>query len=117
HGCADQRAGQQPAHDPLIADDFVLEKRSHDGAEHAGGGQHHAAPGGVRMAEPLEAEYEKDRGDEVGDFDRVEAHFFFASSLVSFLRNILSMRSVIMNPPTTLAVARITAINPSQAVK
>src|SRR5437660_12924082 len=65
------------------------------------------------MAQPFQAQDEENRGYQIGSFKRIgEDHFFSSAVTASFLRNILSMRSVIRKPPVTLIMAEVTATVP-----
>ena len=63
----------------------------------------------ARMRQPLQAEDEEDRGDQIGDVDERQM------SLIAryFFLNMPSMRWVTRKPPTTLIVASTTAMKPS----
>src|SRR5215467_7411271 len=66
------------------------------------------------MAEPLQAKNKQAGGDEISGFQEVlgVGHFFSSALTASFLRNILSMRSVMRKPPVTLIMAEVTAAQP-----
>ena len=113
-GHADDRAEHQRDGDPLVVDDPVMQQRPADGQEHPELAGPHPAPRRGRRAHPFQREDEQGRGDQVGDLDDV-----FASHGASFMAfsgrlalNILSMRSVMRKPPTTLLVAATIAIVP-----
>src|SRR5262245_19177576 len=96
-----------------------MQQCADDGHQHSKGGGIHTATSRFRMAHPLEAVYEKDRGEQIAEFNKViAAHHRFSSfppeSLPPPIRslNILSMRSMLMNPPTTLILAEVTAMQP-----
>src|SRR5258708_12052353 len=90
-----------------------MKQRADKRGGHAGGGHDHAAARRVRMAQALEAHDKQNGGEQVSCFKYVGADPFLASAFTgSFLRNILSMRSVIRKPPVTLMVAEVTAIHP-----
>src|SRR5689334_22261357 len=94
-----------------------MEQRSNNGSGHAGGSHDHAAARRVRMAQPLQAQYEEAGGNQICGFKKIlrVAHFFssgLAALGASFLWNILSMRSVIRKPPVTLIMAEVTAAQP-----
>src|SRR5262245_28287707 len=70
------------------------------------------------MAQSFQTEDKKDRGEQIAEFDKIIAVHQRCSSfppeappLIRSL-NILSMRSVIINPPTTLIIAETTAMKP-----
>src|SRR5215510_8997342 len=71
------------------------------------------------MAQPFQTEDEKDRGEQIAEFDKIIAVHQRCSSFppesppppIRSL-NILSILSVIINPPTTLIIAEMTAMNP-----
>src|ERR1700704_3198975 len=94
-----------------------MKKCANHSGGHSSGSHDHAAARGVRMAQPLQAKNEEAGGDQVCGFEEIlsVAHFF-SSGLTglgtSFLRNILSMRSVIRKPPVTLIMAEVTAAQP-----
>src|SRR3954447_7625153 len=94
-----------------------MEKRADNSGSHAGRSHNHSAARRIRMAQPLQAKNEQAGSDEVCGFKEIlsVAHFFSSGLSVlgaSFLRNILSMRSVIRNPPVTLIMAEVTAAQP-----
>src|SRR5882724_12298966 len=94
-----------------------MKKRANNSGSHSGGSHNHAAARRVRMAQSLQAKNKKAGGDQVCGFQEIlrVAHFF-SSGLTglgaSFLRNILSMRSVMRKPPVTLIMAEVTAAQP-----
>src|SRR2546427_3910737 len=74
----------------------------------------HAVAGRARGTQPFEREDEKSGGDEVGNFDDLfGADHGVHGFLGPLARNILSIRSVIRNPPTRLPVAATMAMVPS----
>src|SRR5262249_46817814 len=90
-----------------------------DRDQHSQRGHIHSAAGSLRVAQSFQTENEKDRGEQIAEFDNIIAAHqcrssFTPESLPPPMRslNILSMRSVIMNPPTTLIIAETTAIKP-----
>src|SRR5579872_7186177 len=94
-----------------------MEERAENRREHSGGRQDHAAARRIRMAQPFQSENKQDGGGQIGGFKKIAGVHFFSPVLssvfmASFLRNILSMRSVIRNPPVTLIVAEVTAAHP-----
>src|SRR5208283_2826251 len=98
--------------DPLVVHDAVMQQR-------AGNCQHHSyfagpdsAPRGSRRTQPLQRENEKDGGDDVGDLNDLCGRWDHGFCVRLDL-NILSMRSVMMNPPTALLVAATIAMVPS----
>src|SRR5262249_21293342 len=104
----DRRAEDEADEDPLVAHDLVV----HQGP---GNRQHHsdlthldATPGGRGMAEPFERQDEEHRRRDVRGLRKVGRIHLPGSRF----RNILSMRSVITKPPTTLAMEHVTAIVP-----
>src|SRR5690606_4326623 len=102
--------------DPGEGEDLAVEQRDGDGDEHAGGAEHVAGARGRRGAEPLEPDDEERGGDEVRrvDDERQRGAFGLRDHWAPSCRflNIWSMRSVTMNPPTTLIVASATAATP-----
>ena len=96
--------------DPLVIDDAVMQQGPADGQYHADLAGPDAVAGGLGRAHPSQRKNEEDAGDQVNDFDDVLAacelcgHGFVGRLDL----NILSMRSVIRNPPTTLLVAAMT---------
>src|ERR1700722_2377326 len=110
---ADDRAEHQGDGDPLVFDDVVIEQRAGNREEHADFAGADAAAGGGGRAHPHQSEDEEGRGDQIYDFDEGVCaepgnHYFFGPLDL----NILSMRSVIRNPPTTLLVAATMASAP-----
>src|SRR5579859_473326 len=94
-----------------------MKQRAKHSGSHAGRSHDHAAARGVRMAESFQAKDEQARSDQVCGFKKIlrVAHFFssgLAALGASFLRNILSMRSVMRKPPVTLIMAEVTAAQP-----
>src|SRR5262250_454479 len=73
------------------------------------------------MAQSLQPHDEQDRGQQVSSFDEdiPDDHqaFFSFSTIASRRRNIFSMRSVIMKPPTTLMVEATTAVKPRTVLR
>src|SRR5689334_12632229 len=97
----------------VIAHNFRLEQSADDGGRHSRSRHDHSTAGRVRMTKPLQAKDEKNGGNQVDCFDQESGVHFFSSALTaSFLRNILSIRSVIRNPPVTLIMAEVTAAQP-----
>ena len=126
----------------MIVDDAEIDQRADHGHQHADGGQLHAAAGLVGRGQSAQAEDEQHRGGQVGGLDEELAQPSPAAStpatrrigrgdqrceqvasalVIGYFRswrlNILSMRSVIMNPPTTLIVAAVTATKPRNVLK
>ena len=93
----------------------MVQQRAGDGQEHAQlRPPEHAAPRGRRRAQPLQRKNEERRGDQVSDLDDVfRAIKLFMAFSAPLDLNILSMRSVMMKPPTMLLVAATIAIVPS----
>ena len=115
---ADDRAHDQPGRDSPVIKDFMVKKSSDDRQQHAQLAGPDAAASGRRRAHPLEREDEEPRGDQVGDLDDVFAADHGGQGFLGPLDlNILSIRSVITNPPTTLLVAAMIATVPSSVVK
>src|SRR6476661_6102303 len=114
HGNADAGAQDQADGDVDIVVNIRVKKRAKHSGGHAGRSHDHAAARGVRMAEPLQAKDEEARSDQVCGFKKIlsVAHFFSSGLTASFLRNILSMRSVMRKPPVTLIMAEVTAAQP-----
>src|SRR6185436_1457022 len=125
HRDADDGADDQPADDPPVVDDVAVHQRAQDAEHHAQHRHLHAPPSRLRVREHPEPDEEEERRDEerypvdddapVGAADDVlfcersqERDHFCAS----FFLNILSIRSVMTKPPTTLMVADATAIAP-----
>ena len=71
HGQAQRRADQKSDDDPGVADDLEMHQRTDDGHHHAELGEVHAALCGLGMAQALEAQNEKDRGEQITEFDEV----------------------------------------------
>src|SRR5436305_4934635 len=95
-----------------------MEQGPDDGGCHSSRRHNHAPPGSVRMAQALEPHHKKNGGKQVSGLkdDLSGAHFFSSAFGASFLWNILSMRSVIRNPPVTLIMAEVTATHPSTEI-
>ncbi len=110
---ADDGAEDQCDGDPFVFNNVVIEQRAADGEQHADFAGAHAAAGGGGRAHPLQRHDEERRGDQVDDFDEgvgsdPGGHYFFGPLDL----NILSMRSVMRKPPTTLLVAATMASVP-----
>src|SRR5882724_11175676 len=71
------------------------------------------------MAQPFQAKDEENGGDQISSFKKIRGsvHFFSSAFTASFLRNILSMRSVIRKPPVTLIMAEVTATVPRMVLR
>ena len=73
----------------------------------------------LRRRQPAQAQDEEDRRDEVREADERGVHGVRRLRLRRLagrpFLNMRSMRSVIMNPPTTLMVAAVTAMKPRTA--
>ena len=101
--------------DPLIVDDAVMQQGPANGQGHADFAGSDAALGGGRTAQPFQRKNKENAGNQVDDLDdllisrEVGGHGFVGRLDL----NILSMRSVIRKPPTTLLVAAITARTPN----
>src|SRR5260370_34688595 len=94
-----------------------MKERSEGGRRHTRGCHDHAATRGVGMAQALQAHHEENRSNKVSSLKKqlAVAHFFPSAAwasfrVASFLWNILSIRSVIRNPPVTLIMAEVTAV-------
>ena len=110
---ADDRAEHQGDGDPRVVDDPVVEQRPADRQQHPDLAGPHPALRRARRAHPLQGEDEQGRGDEVGQLDDVFAADHGGPYLFGVLAlNILSMRSVMRNPPTTLLIAATIAMVP-----
>src|SRR5271169_1773548 len=112
-GHADDGAEDQGDGDPFVFDDVVIQERAGDGEEHADFTGAHAPAGGGGGAHPHQSEDEERGGDQVDDFDESVGaepgdHYFLGPLDL----NILSMRSVMRKPPTTLLVAATIASAP-----
>src|SRR5262249_68789 len=114
HGNADGGTDDQANHDPDVVMNLGMKESANQGSRHPRRGHNHAAPRGVRMAQALQAHHEQAGGNQVCGFEKIlaEDHFFSSALTTSFLRNILSMRSVIRKPPVTLIMAEVTARQP-----
>ena len=84
----------------------MVQERADDGEQHPQLGEEHPAAGGLGVAETAQPHDEEDGGEQVEELQQVALHYFRA-------RNILRMRSVMRNPPTTLMVEAVTAMKPS----
>ncbi|MDX6304814.1 MAG: hypothetical protein QOI77_1783, partial [Blastocatellia bacterium] len=71
HSRAQGRAQQKSDNDPGEADDLEVHEGADDGHHHAELGQVHATLRGFGMAQALEAEDEKNRRQQVTEFDEV----------------------------------------------
>src|ERR1700733_3681657 len=142
---ADATAEHESDDDPLIVDDAVVEQSAGYGQHHADLAGPDAMAGSGGRTHPLQRQNEKRAGDEVDDFDCGLAcgelgHVYFGqscsksvcfgsacfksvSSRIDYfftgrlVLNILSMRSVMRNPPTTLLVAATMAMTPRTVAK
>src|SRR6266540_2848025 len=110
---SDHRSEREAGEDPLEAHDLLLQEGAHDRDEHPDRRELHAPPGPVGDREAAQAQDEEEGRREVGGLDehRPGSHRLAPPGRPP-RRNILSMRSVMMNPPTTLMVAQVTATNP-----
>ena len=110
----DDRTRQEAPEDPGVAYDLGVDQGAYDGEQHADGGIAHPGSRLLRTAQSPKPDDEKDRAHQVGALDdqvaqrKAPGHLGFRSSRL----NILSMRSVMRNPPTTFTVAQITATKP-----
>src|SRR5579862_5633048 len=90
-----------------------MQQRAADRQGHADFAGTHTTARGNRSAHPHQGKNEQRGGDQVGDFDEgvgagPVGHYFLGPLTL----NILSIRSVIRNPPTTLLVAATMAMVP-----
>jgi hypothetical protein len=69
HERAHRGADDHTHQDPGEADDLPVQQRGAHGHQHAGGAQHVAAPRRRRRTQPLQAQDEEDRGQQVRDLD------------------------------------------------
>src|ERR1700681_1368779 len=95
-----------------------MQERSGDSQEHAQFAGPHAATGGGGRTHPLQRQNKKRGGNQVSDFDdlcggKLGHHDFFGPLTL----NILSMRSVMRNPPTMLLVAEQMGMVPRKVKK
>src|SRR3954465_5842972 len=111
-GNSDDGPEDQAANDPVVTNDILLHQRADNREQHAESGVVHAAARFFRRCEPLQPENEQDRRRQVHRFDEVGPHFLSVSTTRSVRLSMRSMRSVMMNPPTTLIVAEVTATKP-----
>src|ERR1035438_4452202 len=105
-------AQDQSNGEPLVVHDAVIQKCAGNRQHHSHFARPNAMPRGSRRTQPLQREDEEDGSDDVGNFNEVFApwdHGF----CVRLDLNILSIRSVMMKPPTALLVAATMAIVPS----
>src|SRR5262249_16082534 len=115
---SDDGAKYQRDREPLVIDNAVVQKRSGNGQRHAGFAGKHAAPRGGGRAQPFERENKKRGSNQIRDFNQsVYAHEVRHDFLGPLDLNIRSIRSVMMNPPTTLLVAATMAIVPRIAAR
>ena len=79
HGCAQRRAQQQANNDPGVGDDLEVYERADDRHQHPEFREVHSALRGFGMAQALETENEKNRGEKITEFDEVglPVHFDF----------------------------------------
>ena len=123
HGDAAQRDSDDGAEhesdgDPLVIDDALVEERANDGQQHARFAREDATARGGRRTQPLERQDEQRRRNDVEDLDDVFTTDEAGHGLGALLTlNILSMRSVMMKPPTMLLVAATMAMVPSIVAK
>src|SRR6185312_17185692 len=91
-----------------------MKQRAENRSSHARRRQDHASARRIRMAQALEAKHKQDGSDEICGFNKIlgVGHFFSSAFTASFLRNILSMRSVMRKRPVTLIMAEVTAAQP-----
>src|ERR1039457_3906258 len=106
------RAQDQPNGEPLVVHDAVIQKRTGNRQHHSRFARPNAAPRGDWRTQPLQREDEEDGSDNVGDLYDVFGRWSHGFCVRLDL-NILSMRSVMMKPPTALLVAATIAIVPS----
>src|SRR4029453_770729 len=99
-------------HQPVVVD-LLHEKRERDGDPHPHRRDPVAGARGARMRQPLDADNEEDRRDEVRDVDPGLAQRPSSSRSGRRCLNISSMRSVTRKPPTMLIVPNTTGTNPS----
>src|ERR1039457_2022392 len=109
---ANHRAQDQCNGDPLIVHDAVIQKRAGDCQHHSHFTCPNSPPRGDWRTQPLQRQDEEDGSDDVGDLNDVFGRWSHGFCVRLDL-NILSMRSVIMKPPTALLVAATIAIVPS----
>src|SRR5262249_32276976 len=98
---------------PLVFHNAVVQQSSRNRQQHSQLTGKNASSRGRRRAQPLEGQNEKSRGNQIGNFnDMLQArkigHGFFGPLAL----NILSIRSVMRNPPTMLLVAATIATVP-----
>src|SRR6267378_2133588 len=109
-GDTDDRSEDERDDDPFVFHDAVVEQGSGDRQQHAEfAGKNTAARSRWRV-QPLEREYEKRCGNQIGDFDDgfqagQVGHVFFGPLALNIL-------SVMRNPPTMLLVAATMAMVP-----
>src|SRR5204862_6203371 len=107
--------------DPFPIDNAVAQQGAANGQHHADLARPYARPRRRWRTHPLQRQNEQRAGDQINDLDRVLASSelgvhqdFVPCGLPGRLDlNILSMRSVMKNPPTTLLFAAMMAITPS----
>src|SRR3569832_2669801 len=91
-----------------------MQKRAANGQHHADLASPYAMPRRSWRSQPLQRQDEQQARNQIDNFNDVLATCEFAHGFVGRLDlNILSMRSVIMKPPTTLLVAATIAMVPS----
>src|ERR1700735_2169651 len=113
-GNANDGAQHQSDGDPFVVHNPVVQQSAGNGENHSQLTGPDAVAGGSWRAHQLQRKNEQRCGDKISDFDDVLGdlhldHGFF----VRLDLNILSMRSVIRQPPTTVLVAATIAIVPS----
>src|ERR1041385_8900220 len=109
---ANCRAHEKANEHPFVIDHFMTQQGSDHGKQHAALARENAAPRGYWRAQPLDGSDDRKSSDDVGELPDVARHDPCSLPL-SFLRNILSMRSVMRKPLTILIVEVVTARQPS----
>ena len=71
---ADDSADDEADENPFVRDDLLVQQRADDREQHADLREVHPAARGVGMAETFQPDDEKDRGEEVAEFDEVVLH-------------------------------------------
>src|SRR6202795_1046857 len=113
HGHADNGAEHESDRDPSIVEDALVEERSGNGQQHARFAGPNAVARGCGRTQPFQGKNEKNSGNQVSKFKNVFAREHDGYGFLGPLAlNILSIRSVIMKPPTMLLVAAMIAMVP-----
>ena len=109
-GDSDNGSDRHPRCDQPVLVDVPVEEREDDGDGHADRSDHVPGTGRGRSTQAANPDDQEDGRDEIGEVDRRLRQRERSRHL---RLNISSMRSVTRKPPTTLTVAKTTAMNAS----